>query len=475
LTDSPNKSFRNGEPLLVYVLIVFALGFSVVAFLKTQYSGTATGSKSGDIATEAESGVRSESATVPTAPVTTRLSQIEVDVSPWASEDSTVIFRDIPLSPKDAALESEAFRVAEDLLRALPNSPQALHVAAVCNSQLHKTQEAQNLWLKCIELSPKSETYYLNVAANAMFRGETELALETLRKAKAIGLDSNDISHHMGMALGRLGEDEQAVQILRPAVSKDPNLAGHWLLLGQSEFKLGKLDEARLSSEKAVDLGVRTRSVYQTLLNIAARQRDKEQVAKYKTLIDALGDQPAEDGQQQYRNTSLLEAKRTLIAVLAEASAVYRDAQRFQDAEHVALRLLALEPNNYGMLQFLAELYAKQKMLAEELTVRSRMQELRPQDMRGLLVIAKVQSELKRPKQCEATLKTLISIAPEQAIGYAAMAEFLLSIREAPKAQWYAEQALKHEASPGGYRLLSTVLRAQGKDREAQELERNSK
>lgn len=383
------------------------------------------------------------------------------------SLESSVTFPKIQFAADKVGMEAEAFRVAEALMSKRPNDPKAIHVAALCNSQLHKTTEAQKLWLKCIELSPKTETFYLNVAANALYRGETELALETLQKAMANGLDSADITHHIGLALSKLGEDEKAVEVLKKAVQKQPALAGHWMLLGQSELKLNRLEDAKASLNKAVELGVRNRAVYLALLNTSVRLGDKVAAGVYREKIEESGDQSVSDGREHFRANSEKDAKRVLVTVLGEASVVYRDVNMLESAEHTALRLLALEPNNYGTCVFLSELYRSRGMQAEELAARQRMLEINPSDLVNHLQAARILSDAGYPKRCEAAIKIVTTLAPDRALGYAAMAEFLVSQGLFKRAKWYAEQALERERSPGGLKLLETILKASSQEAEA--------
>ena len=152
-----------------------------------------------------------------------------------------------------------------------------------------------------------------------------------------------------------------------------------------------------------------------------------------------------------------------LVTVLGEAGVVYRDVGMFESAEHTALRLLALEPNNYGTCVFLADMYHSRDMQAEELATRQRMLELNPSDLVNHLRAARILSDAGYPKRCEAAVKAVITRAPQSALGFAAMAEFLVSQGLYSRAKWYAEQALERERSPGGLKLLETIDRELGK------------
>ena len=383
----------------------------------------------------------------------------------------------LPISPTVSdkeKLREEAFSIANTLVAKRPSDARAIHVAAVCNSQLTQTVEAQRLWEKCIELEPRTENFYLNLAANALFRGDTEYALGVTEKALANGLTSSNMSHHQALALARLGEDERAVEVCREAIDNNAASPGHWLLLGQSLLRLGQHEDAKKTLEEAIQQGVDNRALYVALMNACVRLKLTEEAVKYRDKVDAMGDDAPADGNQSFAEMSEREARNALIAVLAEASSVYREAGMFEDGEMLGLRLLAIEPNNYGICRFLADLYRDTKRKADEIVVRERMLQLAPNDLMNVLQLARCYADTNQPEQTQATLKLAISTTPNEAIGYAAMAEFLLERREPAKAQWYAEQAVSREASPAGYRLLAAILRSQGKESEAQKVEANA-
>ncbi len=453
------------QSLAVAAALILSAGACVGVWLGQRPAGPSTAVMSD---TDPAKPVNADNSSIPGSSASVEVST-KAD-SPKPLEPS-VVFPNFQVTEDKAALEAEAFAVANRLMAMMPNEAKAIHVAAVCNSQFHKTAEAQKLWLKCIDLSPNTETYYLNVAANAIFRGETELALETLERAYARGIRSADISHHTALALTRLGEDERAVEVLKNALKESSALPAHWMLLGQSELKLNRLEDAQASLNKALDMGIRSRPLYVALLNTASRMGNKELMEKYKQIVAESSDQPTDDGKEQFRAISDREARRVLITVLGEACVVYRDMDRVEDAEHAALRLLAHEPNNYGTCLFLAELYAKRHQVADEVAARERMLEINPSDLMNRLQFARLLVDAGFSKRGESQLKAVIMLAPQQAIGYAAMAEFLVSEKQPARAQWYAEQALQRENSPGGRRLLARILRSQGNEAEAQKVE----
>lgn len=136
-------------------------------------------------------------ANISASPKTTERSQKQsVASNGTSSTDSRVILPTTPVAISLDAVEAEANQVVERLLGRLPDEPMALHVSAMLKAQLHESEAAKELWSRCIELSPKTEQYYINLATLTLDRGNSELALKTLEDAEKQGLQSLDISVH---------------------------------------------------------------------------------------------------------------------------------------------------------------------------------------------------------------------------------------------------------------------------------------
>lgn len=365
------------------------------------------------------------------------------------------------------ALEAEATFVAQQLVDTIPDQAISLHVQAMLYAQLHNTGEAQRLWQRCIELDPKSEPYYVNLAAIAIDRGEIQLAIDTLRSAIAAGIDSHDINHHLGVALNNIGQFEEAAAVAQKVLNANPNSAAHLFILGQAQLQLGDNENAERSLLKALELGIRSKAVYFSLFNVSMRLGKKEQALEYREIYSNFKEKDL-DAEDRYKVLSEDEARRVCVSVLSEATAIYRAIPDLNTAEHLLLRVLALEPENKAACADLAQLYSNRNELGNELVARARMVELDPLNLINYLYLAKTLDAADMPAEAEAQIKKAISLAPQTITGYAAMADFLLERKQAAKAQWYVEQAIRIQPNPQGFELLAKVFRAQGKEDAAQ-------
>ena len=64
--------------------------------------------------------------------------------------------------------------------------------------------------------------------------------------------------------------------MIQKALADDPRSPGYWLVLGETQLKLGKAAEAETSLHKAIDLGVQSPTAYFALGNACARQGKNE-------------------------------------------------------------------------------------------------------------------------------------------------------------------------------------------------------
>ncbi len=242
----------------------------------------------------------------------------------------------------------------------------------------------------------------------------------------------------------------------------------HWLQLGLSQSKLEKYEAARGSLLKARELGINSKSLLNGLVHCAARLRDRESAEAYRSELQSIKEDETEFGQEQYEARSESRIRRLSLGILGEGIEVYRLAGRLEDAEHAALRVLAIEPNSLDVCNLLLEIYADKKEPHNQYAVLAKLTELQPGYLLNYLLMAKAASMAGNHAQAEGLIKLTIASAPEDATSWIAMAEFLIERGRSADAVWYIEQAIDRAPSRDAYRLLANALRVSGqKDRAA--------
>lgn len=359
-------------------------------------------------------------------------------------------------------LEQEARNAATDLRTDYPDVPEALHVAAIMHAQMRETQQAEDLWRKCMELDPGNERYAVNLAAVAMDRGDSELAAETLGRLVAQGSSSPDVLHHYGLSLTNLGEPEKAEKLLRQSVELYPRSASHWIVLGQAQLKQGEAADAEQSLRTALSLGAESAELFFHLATACRRQGKEEEAAEFQARFAELKAARPLEAQQRFQILSTAEARATALTILVESATVHALQGDSLMAEMLLLRAIALDPRNLNACRSLASLYERSQMLLEEQVVRRRLTEIEPFSFDNHLTLAQVSSQLGQTEKAEASLKLALSLQPAAAVGYVALAEFYNEIGATSKARWFAQEAVRRHPSAEGYEFLAETCRRAG-------------
>jgi len=238
----------------------------------------------------------------------------------------------------------------------------------------------------------------------------------------------------------------------------------HWLQLGLSQSKLEKYEVARASLLKARELGINNTSLLNGLVNCSARLKDRQAAEAYRSELLSIKEDVTEFGQEQYEARSESRIRALSLGILGEGIEVYRLAGRLEDAEHAALRVLAIEPNSLDVCNLLWQIYVDKKEPYNQYAVLERLTELQPGYLLNYLLMAKAASMAGNYAQAEGLIKLTIASAPEDATSWSAMAEFLIERGRSAEAVWYIEQAIVRAPSRDAYWLLANALRDSGQN-----------
>ncbi len=366
----------------------------------------------------------------------------------------TVVLPRQPLMINPEKLETECRLFVERLLKRLPLDPHALNLAAMYYSQSYQTAKADELWGKIIELKAEDPIVFHNWATNAIHQGDSERAIEILDLAEEKGMRDPQLDYQRAIALSNLGRDEEVEQLLKPLVDSKQMTAALWLQLGLSQIKLDNHAAARDSLMEAQKQGISNKPLLNGLITSSVRLRDREAAQRYRTELEALEEKITEFGQDQFQTRSASRIRTFSLGILGEGIEVYRLAGNLDDAEHTALRLLAIDPNQLEVCELLHRIYSDRDELSNQLVVLERMSELRPGYLLDYLRMAKTASQMGDHQRAEALLKLTISLGPEDATSWIAMAEYLMEQKLYHRAVWYIECALERDPNPQGQALL---------------------
>lgn len=266
------------------------------------------------------------------------------------------------------------------------------------------------------------------------------------------------LDYQRAIALSNLGRDEEVEQLLKPLIDAQQMTAALWLQLGLSQIKLDNHAAARESLLEARKQGISNKPLLNGLITSSVRLREREAAQGYQKELESLEEKITEFGQDQFQTRSESRIRTFSLGILGEGIEVYRLAGKLNDAEHTALRVLAIEPNQLEVCDLLHRIYTDRDELANQFAMLERMTELRPGYLLDYLRMAKTASEMGDQSRAEALLKLTISLGPEDAMSWIAMAEYLMEQKLYDRAVWYIEGALERAPSPEGQALLARAL-----------------
>lgn len=344
-------------------------------------------------------------------------------------------------------LRQELLDLSSELLKQFPDSPEALHVAASLHAELNLPARALELWQSGLAIGTRDSGPYLGLAKAASALGKDELAISTLEKALEVGISGAETYHDLAAALARLGRADEAAKIAKAGVAKFPQAGANWLQLGQTQLQLEQFADAEASLRQALAVGHEAPAVFFALSTACARQDKRDEAARFMTVFQqARQKQPVTSGDTfQSRYDEQLRA--IAVATLAQAGAIYRRRSDLKRAEDLYLRACQLDPANSAVLTELVTLFRGQERIADARLVQRRLLESEPSVVFHHVNYASLSEQVGARDEAEASLKQAIAMRPDLAIGYAGLAQIYLRQENAQDARWFAEAALRQQAT----------------------------
>jgi predicted Zn-dependent protease len=367
----------------------------------------------------------------------------ETLAAPVIQTTPTIELPSEPQAFETQPLREELLEIGRDLLQAYPDQPQALHVAALLYRDLQQAQEAQDIWKKCVELSPDSAGPRIGLASVAMELGEDQLAVETLQAGFAAGCTTADMYHKLATAHSKLGNLEKAENAAKTGLASYPNSPDIWLELGRVQIQLGKFAEAEESLLQAVELATSDGGVYFSLATACARLGKTAEAAKYREEFSRRKNEQTTSADEQFQVRYDAELRTIAVSSICRAATVYDRHGNPERAEQLFLRALSLDPTDGVVAGEFGNFYRRLGRIADALVVQRHLVAIEPDNVAHHLNLASLSSQLGEFETAEAALKRVIAMRPDISVGYAGLAQHYLQTGDASQARWFAEAALR--------------------------------
>lgn len=372
------------------------------------------------------------------------------------------------LHPDYRALVEEAKDAVCRMVAAYPGDVQAVAALAQLHNLAHDDAGEVACWKRCLELDPNYLPAYSNLAMRAANRGEDREAEALLRRALEIPGASSGFAELLATVLNDQGRFAEAAQVLEDSLARRPASSRTHILLGEARLKLKEFQKAKEQFQKAIALDGSSSRAYHGLSQAAARLGQGEESEKYRAefaRLRALEDQTGRKKQEAGEGLRGDErvAPQHVTQILTMVGKTYLLHGQADEAERRLLRAAELSPEDIPCRAVLADLYAARGHLEEALATVEKLQKLEPRNPAHLRSLGILQGRLGRWEAAEKTFEKLCTLAPEQAVGYAGLAEsYLRANKELARARTLASKAVALDPSGWNYFILGALCERMG-------------
>lgn len=365
---------------------------------------------------------------------------------------------------ESAALKKEELELAERIMKEFPNSEEPLVLMGNVMVRHGNTAGGIELWKKVLQSNPRRTDVYSGMGWAAMAKGQYEEAIGHWRKAVEIDPQMPGVHNATARALTALGRQTEAIEELKKEVEISPHSSFSYFLLGQQYLQQKDYEKARKSYEKAIELEPNNTSAYYGLFTVYTRlsqpAKAQQHLASFKKL-KAEDMKVLKDRNDAYND--LLEVRKGVAEMYMDASRIYFEQGKLQQAEELLKRGATLDPNNTEYLMRLAAMYQTGGRAPEALEMLKKVIGIEPNEPVCYLNIGLLYSQLRRTTDAEESFHKVISLAPRSSDGYRELAQLYLKMGiELKQARQLAEKAVELAPVAINYMVLSRACDKNG-------------
>jgi cytochrome c-type biogenesis protein CcmH/NrfG len=366
----------------------------------------------------------------------------------------------VPSSQTHEGLMAEMASMAERVVATFPDDPTAYDLQGRVYAYRGKSAEASRAWEHCLRLDPRRPDACNGLAKLAIKRGDDAAAEPLLRRALEIDPTFSEVVIPLADLLTRSGRADEAVAVLERHAALIPTAADSLLLLAQTQLQLGIFDKARTNFEAVIKLRPTASEAYLGLGTVLMRQGRREESRTYLEKSRELRAQkPAAPAGMTAEVFDLTMTRVSCAGSVLYAARLYHSHGCLLEAEQLCRQAAALDPKSLPCRLFLISLYQEMERLPDAIQVCQDTVAADPRNPDLLFRLGVLNAYEGRFDAAEAALKQVIQRAPEQARGYAGLAEvYLESRRGGEEAVRLAREAVRLEPVALHYVLLGRIL-----------------
>lgn len=315
----------------------------------------------------------------------------------------------IPQEGDVSACRRELTELVATLKADFQSMPEAIHLAASVCMELTESKQAEQLWRRCLEFSPRFAGPYVGLATILFERGDDDEGLKLLSESKGRFDPTVEYFIELIKALDRSGETELAMSTVQNALELFPNNGPLWYQRGLLERQLSQVGHAELSLRKAYELGDRSSACLNALSAVLARLGKNEEAEVLLASQKKDTAEPVENFQQLYDK----KLKELAAYFFKEASLLAIQASQPAQAEKWLLISLSYAPKQPDVWIAMSTFLRKQNRLEEALESQQVLIGLQSDNVVNYANAASVASQLKRWDTVESILRDAVARFPK--------------------------------------------------------------
>ena len=193
---------------------------------------------------------------------------------------------DLAVQHHNAGRLSEAEDIYEQILAAVPDNHDALHLLGLIANERGENERAAELIKRALDIAPDVAGMHGNLALVLQDLGRSEEAAERFQRALALDPNFAEGHNNLGLVLQDLGRLDDAIGSFERALKINPQFAEAHSNLGNLQKMQGRLEDAAGSHRKAIEMAPDFADAHNNLGGVRHEQgRSEDAVACYQSAL----------------------------------------------------------------------------------------------------------------------------------------------------------------------------------------------